>query len=152
MSIEWWNPVLKEILSGSLLMILNLLKIIIPLMIVIQLLISYKIVEKIANKLSFLAKVLGISNKAILPLMIGLFLGITFGAGTLDEMNKRDPLSRKDLSLLGIFLLSCHGIIETTYIFGIIGGSLLFLFPVRLGIAILITAIAARMPFMKKLD
>ena len=146
------SAIAHEMLTGSFGIILNLLKVIIPLMIVIEILIVYKVVEKIAVKLSFLGKVLGINKKAVLPLMVGLLLGITFGAGTLDEMQKRDPLSKKDLTLLGIFLLSCHGIIETTYIFGIIGGSVLFLLPVRLAIAIIITAIAARLPFIKKLD
>lgn len=146
-----WSAMGHEMLFGSFSIILNLLKVIIPLMILIELMIVFKIVEKLAEKLSFLGTILGVNKKAVLPLMVGLLLGITFGAGTLDDMNKRDPLSKKDITLVGIFLLSCHGIIETTYIFGIIGGSVLFLLPVRIAIAIIITAIAARIPFIKNL-
>jgi hypothetical protein len=77
-------------------------------------------------------------------------MGVTYGAGTLIEINKRTPLSRRDLTLIGIFLYACHGIIETTILFAVAGGNAFFLCAIRLAIAVIITATAARLPHFAK--
>jgi hypothetical protein len=141
---ESWSTILKEMLYGSGAIIFSLLRIIIPLMIFIEILLKYNIAEKIANKLNFFANFLGISKNALLPLIIGVLIGITYGAGTLKIINEETPLTKKDLTLISIFLFSCHGIIETTVLLWSVGANIFFICFLRLLIAILITAAAGR--------
>ena len=51
-----WNVILQEMLHGTLNTVFNLLKVLIPLMIIIELLITYNVLEKIARRLEFLGK------------------------------------------------------------------------------------------------
>jgi len=147
----WWKEMLSEMLWGTLFnVVLSLARVIIPLMILIEFMLVYKVVDRAAPKFRWLCKVLGISNDALLPLLIGLLMGVTYGAGTLIEINKRTPLSKRDLTLTGVFLYACHGIIETTILFTVAGGSAFFFCVVRLAIAMLITAVAARLPRFAK--
>ena len=142
------SEILREILFGCGHTILNLLRILIPLMIVIELLTVYKIMEKMARALSWVTTLLGMTPLAILPLIVATIMGVTYGTGTLIEMNKRDPLPRKDFLLIAIFFFICHGIIETTMIWGSVGANVLFISAGRLLFAVIITMIAARLPFL----
>jgi hypothetical protein len=135
---------------GTLSLVLGLLKVIVPLLVGIELLLTYHVVEKIAPKLAWFCRLLGIGKDAVIPLLVGLLLGVTYGAGALVEINSRNPLSKRDLTLLGIFLFSCHGIIETTYLFAMAGASAIFVSAVRVLIAVVVTMVAARLPFLAK--
>jgi hypothetical protein len=141
----------KDILFGSLTIIMNFLKILIPLMIIVEILITYKVIERISNKFEFLSKVLNIQKQSIFPLLIGLFMGITYGAGTLIEINDRTPIPKKDFILIGIFLFICHSLIETTMIFTVAGANVWVISLGRLFLAFVITLIAARIPLIDKI-
>jgi hypothetical protein len=145
-----WIVMGMEMLTGSLSVVLSLARVIVPLMIVIEFLLVYKLVERFTPKLGWLCRVLGISRDALLPLLIGLLMGVTYGAGTLMEINKRTPLSGRDFTLIGVFLYACHGIIETSILFAVAGGSVFFVSVVRLAIAVLVTFAAARLPRFAK--
>lgn len=146
---ESWKVIGEEMLFGSLSTVLNLLKVLIPLMIIIELLIKYNILEKISTKLQFIGKPMGMSKDAIFPLLVGVVMGVTYGAGTLIEMNKRKPLSQKDFTLIGVFMYACHGIIETGFLFGVAGANVLIITLGRLLIAFTITCVVARLPKMR---
>jgi hypothetical protein len=130
---------------------LNLFKIVIPLMVIIEILLSYKLIEKMAAGIGFFARILGIGKDALLPLLVALFMGVSYGAGALMEINRRTPFSKKDLALMAVFIYCCHGVIETTFIFYAVGASPLFVCVFRLVFAVLITAVAARLPLMRSL-
>ncbi len=149
---ESWDFILKEMLNGSFHTILNLLKVLVPLMIIIQLLIVYNVLEKISTRLEFLGKPMGITKNAMFPLLVGVFMGVTYGAGTLIELNKQKPLGRRDFLLIGIFMVLCHGIIEAAFLFGVAGASVVIVVVVRLLIAFVITCICARLPYFRRLD
>jgi hypothetical protein len=140
-----WVEMGDNMLGGSLSVILSLARVIIPLMIVIEFMLAYSLVERFTPKLGWLCRILGISRDALLPLLIGLFMGVTYGAGTLMEINRRTPLSGRDFKLIGVFLYACHGIIETTVLFAVAGGNVFFVCFVRLAIAVLVTSCAARL-------
>lgn len=144
-----WIDILNEIIYGGFSTILSVLKILIPLMILIEFLHTYNVMEKISGKLLPVAKVLGVSPAAILPLLIATVMGVTYGAGTLIEMNEREPLSRKDFLLIAVFFFICHGIIETSAIWGNAGANILVISAGRLLIAVIFTMIIARLPFLK---
>ena len=132
--------ILAEIGWGALSLVLTILRVIIPLMVGVELMLNYKIVDALAKKLTPFCRLIGIGKDALLPLLIGLLLGVTYGAGALAELKRTNPLGKKDMAVLGVFLFSCHGIIETTYLFAISGASGIFTSALRLAIAILVTA------------
>jgi len=140
-----WRVILVDIVQGILKSVLILMRVLLPLMIGIELLMTYRIIEKMAVKLGFFIKILGIGKEALLPLLIGLFLGVTFGAGTIMEMNRERPLPRRDLMLVAVFIFSCHGIIEAAYLFTLAGGNTLILSALRFAIAVGVTAAAGRL-------
>jgi len=141
---DGWDVILPQMGWGVLRTVINLLRVLIPLMIGIELLLAYSIIEAMAKKLRIFCRILDIGHEALLPLLVGLFLGVTYGAGAIAEMNRTRPLGPRDMALLGVFIFSCHGIIETTYLFALAGGSAIFVSVVRLAIAIGVTAVAAR--------
>lgn len=147
-----WQTILSGIGSGLLNLAIMLLLVLIPMMAVIELMFAYNIVKSMAKKLTPFCRLLGVSRDALIPLLVGLFLGVTYGIGALMELNKEKPLSRKDTLLLGVFLFSCHGIIEGTYLFTMAGANVVFLSAARLLIAIAITALVSRLPFFRKQD
>ncbi|MEG0663188.1 MAG: nucleoside recognition domain-containing protein [Anaerovoracaceae bacterium] len=149
---ESWSFIGHEMLFGSLSTVLNLLKVLIPLMIVIEILLTYNILEKISKKLEFIGKPMGMSKDAIFPLLVGVFIGVTYGAGTLMELNERKPLSKKDFALIGVFMYICHGIIETGFLFGVNGASVLVVTVGRLLLAFIVTCIFARLPYIRRKD
>jgi len=146
------NDILMEILHGSLGTILNLAKVLIPLMIIIQLLMVYDVMEKIANRLEGIGKLMGMSKNAMLPLVVGFVMGVSYGAGTLLELNKTNPLSKRDMALLGTFMFLCHGIIETGLLFGVNGASVVTITLGRALIALAVTMVFARTPIIKNMD
>jgi len=144
------NTLLFELGFGVIMMVLTILRVLVPMMIVIELMFVYNIVEILAKKLSPVCRLFAISKDALIPLLVGFLLGITYGAGAIMEINNKKPLSKRDLWLLGVFLYSCHGIIETTYLFAVAGGSAVFISGVRLLIAVIVTAVMARLPFPRE--
>ena len=144
------GTLLPELGFGVLMMALTLVRVMIPMMIVIELMFAFNIVEILAKKLSFVCRLFKIHRDALIPLLVGFLLGITYGAGAILEINNKKPLSKRDLWLLGVFLYSCHGIIEATYLFAVAGGSAIFISGVRLLIAVVVTAVMARLPFPRE--
>lgn len=144
-----FSEIFIEIVTGSISIILNVLKVLIPLMIFIEFLHVYHVMEKLSAKLKGVSRLLGITPPAILPLLVATIMGVTYGAGTLIEMNERDPLPRKDFILIAVFFFICHGIIETTAIWANAGANVFVISLGRLGFAVLFTMIMARLPFSR---
>jgi hypothetical protein len=130
---------------------MNVFRVIIPLMIAIEILLAYKVMEKMAAGLGFFTRILGIGKDALLPLLVALFMGVSYGAGALMEIGRRTPFSKRDLALIAVFVYCCHGVIETTFIFYAVGASPLFVGAFRFALAVVITMIAARLPWLRAL-
>lgn len=54
-------------------------------------------------------------------LLVGVFLGITYGAGILIKEVESGRISKDDIFYIGTFLMICHAIIEDTLLFVIFG-------------------------------
>lgn len=147
-----WDVILSEILKGSFSTVLNLLKVMVPLMIIIELLMVYQVIEKLAGKLEPLSKLMGMKKEAIFPLLVGVIMGVTYGAGTLMEINKKTPISKRDFMLIGVFMYICHGIIETGLLFGVAGASVIVVTIGRLLIAFCVTVMLSKTAYFKKMD
>ncbi|QOX65389.1 hypothetical protein FRZ06_19540 [Anoxybacterium hadale] len=146
-----FDIILREIFFGGIGTALNMLKILIPLMIIVEILLVYNVMEKVADKLQFLAGALGLEKQSVFPLLVGIVMGVTYGAGTLIEINRKTPIPKRDFVLIGIFMFLCHGIIETAFIFGVAGANLAAVTVGRLVIAFAVTAAAARLPAIRRI-
>jgi hypothetical protein len=72
-------------------------------------------------------------------LLVGIFLGITYGAGILIQEAKNGTISKDDLFFIGTFLMICHAIIEDTLLFVIFGADFTMVIVVRTIAAIVVS-------------
>ncbi|WP_019414300.1 nucleoside recognition domain-containing protein [Paenisporosarcina sp. TG20] len=123
--------------------VLQLAMVVIPLMVGVQYLKDKKYLQKFSQKLAPFMKLLGIAPNASMTLVSGLVVGLAFGAGIMIQALQDDGVSKKDVTLVFIFLVACHAIIEDTLIFIPLGIPILPLFLLRLSTACVLTIIVA---------
>ncbi len=70
-------------------------------------------------------------------LIVGIILGITYGAGVLIKEAKRGNMSKKDIYFIAIFLMICHAIVEDTLLFVIFGADFFLVIIIRTVFAVL---------------
>ncbi len=138
-----WEIVYNAIIS-SLMGILNLIKIVFPLMLVIQIAKDFGWMNYITKALSPFTKLIGVEAKAGVTLAAGLFFGLAFGAGVMIQAVKEDGVSKRDLYLVFLFLVACHAVVEDTLLFIPLGIPVLYLFLIRFFVALVVTCIVAR--------
>ncbi len=133
-----WSGVEKAIRG-----IIQLMMIIMPLMIVIQILKDRKWLNVFAGWMSPLTRLLGIKENATMTLATGFLLGLAVGAGVMIQAAKEDNVSKKDMTIAFIFLAACHAVIEDTLIFIPLGIPVLALLGVRAITAFILTIIVS---------
>jgi hypothetical protein len=141
--ITGWLPILMDAVSKALLGIVQLALIVIPLMIVIQILKDLRWLDTFSKWMSPFTKALGMKENTSTTLAAGLLFGLAYGAGVMIQAAKEDGVSKKDLTLAFIFLVSCHAVIEDTLIFIPLGIPVWPLLLIRLVVAILLTVVVA---------
>jgi hypothetical protein len=72
-------------------------------------------------------------------IVVGIILGITYGAGILIQEAKSGAISKKDLFYIGTFLMICHAIIEDTLLFVIFGADFTMVIVIRTIAAIVLS-------------
>ncbi len=78
-------------------------------------------------------------------IVVGIFLGITYGAGILINEAKTGNISKDDLFYIGTFLMICHAIIEDTLLFVIFGADFTMVIIIRTVAAIVISYLALKL-------
>lgn len=139
-----------ELIKGSLTLLGQLAAIFIVIMIIVEFLQEYNILSKLTNITAPITKILGIPPEGNLPLIAGMFLGISYGAGIIIETAHEGSLSLEDVYLINMFLVICHGLVEDTLVWSTIGAKII---PVQIGrllLALLLSYIYAR--FLKKVS
>lgn len=126
--------------------------IVLPLMVVIELAKDSGLMERVTSKCQPLAGLLKVSQEAVLPLVVGLVIGFSYGSGVIISASKEGNLSIKDRYAIAVFLSICHSIFEDTLILVAIGASLPWMLGSRLVIAFLATILVTRVLFASKLD
>src|SRR5690554_2860560 len=99
--------IIKEGLIGSLSTIWNMVIIIVPLMIGLEIAKHYKLVEKVTTFTAPFLKKIGLSYNATFPLLIGIFFGITYGSGVMIDTVNQSQINKKDVSAILVFLVIC---------------------------------------------
>lgn len=90
-------------------------------------------------------KFLGFNEQSSAPLLAGIILGIIYGAGIIDDLTKRENVSRQQVFLVAIFLSMCHAVFEDTGLFLMLGANIFWITIPRFIIAGLITYICSRL-------
>ena len=91
----------------------------------------------------------GITRAGLLPLITGIVIGLTYGAGVIIHSIKDHNIGRREAFLILLFLSVCHAIFEDTLIFVIIGANGLVLVVARLILAFAFTYLAYRSGLFK---
>lgn len=143
---QWW-PVLWEALVNGLILCAEIAAVVWPLMLVYELAKAYGVFERPWPGVRPLLKGLGLGPRSLVPLLAGLFLGLLYGAAILLNVSREEHLDDAERLALGVFLVTCHAVVEDTALFVILGGSALWILLPRLLLAIGVTAwLATRGP------
>jgi len=126
-------------LKGALLLCAQLFLIIVPLTI---------LYEFLKSKQAFLGRsrrsFSGISGNGLVPLLTGIVIGLTYGAGVIIHSMRSADIGKREAFLILLYLSICHAIIEDTLIFVVIGAKGLVLVSARFALATLLTYIVYR--------
>lgn len=136
--------VLKDGVIGSLNTILGIAVIVIPLMIIMEFARELKILDKIGELFKPLAKIFNLSNKSIVPLTVGVIIGISYGSGVLIDSKEKGDLTLKDSIIVSIFLGACHAVFEDTLLFVAIGADGVIVLTTRVVVAFILALFASR--------
>ena len=131
-------------LTGALKHSVKLILIIVPLVTIFEVLRYMPVFRKAGGFVEPAMKGVGLTKDAAVPLFTGIFLGITYGAGIIIRVAREKGLSSRELFLMGLFLAACHSVIEDVLVFVVIGGNGFVILGVRLTLAVLLTALMAR--------
>jgi len=131
-------------LIGALEHSVKLIFIIVPLVTVFEVLRYMPVFRKAGGLVEPAMKGMGLTRDAAVPLFTGIFLGTTYGAGIIIRVAREKELSSRELFLMGLFLATCHAVIEDVLIFVVIGGNGFVILGARLAVAVLLTALIAR--------
>lgn len=120
-------------------MLIKIFLIITVVMFFIEILKALKVLHWLNKKLYFFTRFLGISAPASFPLLIGILIGITYGAGAILISYKNGEMSKKDVILVSVFLCLCHAVFEDILLFVTLGANGIIVFVVKLFLATLVT-------------
>lgn len=132
-------------LLGACKLSLKLLLIVVPLVTLFEVLRYVPLFRRAGAAVDPLMRGMGLTRDAAVPLFTGIFLGIAYGAGIIIRVAQEKRLPRRELFLMGLFLATCHAVVEDTLIFVVIGGNGWLMLGVRLAIAVGLTAGLARL-------
>ena len=136
--------ILTEAAVGSFNSVKQITFIVIPIMVVMEILKDIGIIDKIARLFSPIVKIYGMKKEVGFPLVVGIVLGLSYGAGIIMQAAEDYKISRRDLYLLTYFLSTAHAIFEDTAVFMVFGVNGPVLLITRFTAAAIFTYIASR--------
>lgn len=136
--------ILLEATLGSLSSVKKMASIIIPLMIIMEFLKDLGFLDQIAKLFSPVVKIFGMQKESGFPLIIGIIIGLSYGAGFILQAAKEYNLPKIDRYLIALFLICAHAVFEDTALFMAVGVNGALLLGVRLTVAALFTFLASK--------
>ncbi|WP_174614262.1 nucleoside recognition domain-containing protein [Virgibacillus ihumii] len=140
---DGWSEIIIQGVQTAFLAVVQLALIVIPLMMIMQFFREIGWLDVISDKLAPFTKLLGMDKNTSMTLVTGLTIGLAYGAGMMIQAVEEDGVSRRDMYLALIFLVSCHAVVEDTLVFIPLGIPVLPLLLIRLVTAILLTMVVA---------
>lgn len=101
------------------------------LFVAIQILKDSGFLGKASRWMAPLLRPLRLPDAAGLPMVAGLAIGVTYGAGVLIQVGEEGQLSRDQLTVMCVFLGIAHALIEETILFAAAGANGFLLLSVR---------------------
>lgn len=141
--VSGWLNILWVGIEKAGLGIFQLALIVIPLMTAIQIMKELSWLDKFSKTMGPFTRVLGMKENTSMTLAAGLMIGLAYGAGVMIQAVKEDGVSKRDLYLAFIFLVSCHAVIEDTLVFIPLGIPVWPLLIIRVTTAVLLTILTA---------
>lgn len=138
-----WTEITVEALQSAAVGVAQIAAIVIPLMVVIQALKDLGALERFAALMRPLVTPLGIPAHGSVTMAGGLLFGLAFGAGVILEQAREQGFTRREITLVVLFLCACHAVVEDTLIFIPLGINVLPLLLVRLTAAVALTILIA---------
>src|SRR5574341_2570489 len=109
-----WQAMLEAQVKGGLKLLGIVFVIIVPIMVISELAKAKGFFDRLADKILPHSKRIGFEKEALLPLLAGFFVGISYGAGILIREAKSGLIARKQIFLVACFLALCHAVVEDT--------------------------------------
>lgn len=136
---EVLNPFLKtttttdwfKIIMGMLTTILQIIIIIFLLQFIYEYLKKWTFSRTIKPYLNKFGNIWGLSSGAVIPWLTGFIFGIVYGSGIMYQFIQNKSILPKDISIITIFLVFAHAIIEDSLLFAIVGGNFWIIFTIR---------------------
>jgi len=140
-----WGEALLAALRAAAEGVAQLALIVFPVMLLIQALKDLGALDRFAALMRPLMRPLGIAPRGAVTVAGGLVFGLAFGAGIILEQAREQRFSRREITLIALFLCACHAVIEDTLIFVPLGIDVLPLLVIRLLSAIALVFLIARL-------
>jgi hypothetical protein len=138
-----WDQILWNGIQSAVLGVLQIAIFVVPIMIFIQILKDLNWLDIISRWLSPATRFLGMKENASMTLAAGLAFGLAYGAGVMLQSYREDGVSKRDMYLASVFLVSSHAVVEDTLLFIPLGIPVWPLLIIRLTVATLLTAFVA---------
>lgn len=141
------GPALLDAALGGAIFSLKVAAILVPALVLYELLAPLPIFGRWGRALGPALARLGMSPPCTVPLAAGFFLGIIYGAGLIIPIAEEKRIGPGELHSLGLFLCTCHAVIEDTFLFAVVGARgprevavrMLILAGARLALAVVVT-------------
>lgn len=140
MDLQFWQTTAWGIFN----LIKQMIIIIIPLMLFMEILKDLQILDRLTSKLHWTVKPFDLPPAAVFPLLVGLVFGLSYGAGFIIQAAKDGSLSKRDLYLISLFLVINHSVFEDSLLFAAIGANAWLLITFRFATSIIITWAASK--------
>ena len=124
---------------------LKMIFIIIFVMIIYELFEKSKFYIKLQEKLNKPLNKIGFTASSSITMVVGIILGIAYGAGILIQNATKGTMNSKEIILSCLFLSLCHAVFEDTLIFVAVGGNGFIILGTRIILAFLIIGLLSRL-------
>lgn len=132
-----------EIIKNSLKLVIELGLIITSVMIAVELMQKYKILNRLTSLASPVTRLLKLPRAGNLPLLAGTFLGISYGAAIIIDSGRSGCLNAEEIYIINLFLVVCHSLVEDTVIWMALGAYIIPVQIARLAVALSVCYIAS---------
>lgn len=140
-----WAGISLSALQSATVGVFQLALIVFPVMVMIQVLKDLGALSRFASWMRPLMRPLGVAPHGAVTMAGGLVFGLAFGAGVILEQVREQEFTKREITLIILFLCACHAVIEDTLIFIPLGINVLPLLLIRLLVAITLTLLIARL-------
>lgn len=144
--------ILEEALKGSLDNMLQIVVIVIPFMLFVEIFRDLNLLDRLTCLLTPLTELLGISKEGNLPLLAGIIFGISYGGGVIISSAREGKFTHNEIYLINLFLIICHSVFEDTVLFAAIGAKWLPILISRFIMAVAVCYLYSKMVLKRKFN